>query len=734
MRVELTERSFVLSPGSSIVVEIDVFNTGDTIDGVRAHIIGLDSGWVTASPDQLALFPETNGRMQLRVTLPAEFPAGEHTVTVEVTSSVNVNDIVYADINLSVVPITNASMMLLPAVVLGKAKGRFTVMAENNGNTPVSLSFIGTDPERAVRFTFEPPVAEVAPGETLGTNLIVKGKRRLLGGNTNHAVTVLAEMGTEQLETQGTFTQRPVIGRGILTILGLAAIVALWAFVFLFGLSKVLERDELAKSVPASFFASSASAAGGTPAGAVNKQGAAGTDLGGSINGVVTALSTSQGVGRITVEAIRPSKNGPVLVSSAASQQDGNYAIEGLLPGTYALRFSAPGFKDVWYPTGTSITDAKQITVQATSQTKGINVTVEGLPGSISGKVDPGFATSTIPVTVTVRQLQGDVPGPPLGSATTDALQQYTVSNLPTPGTFELTYSASGFQSTTERDDLGGGEQLATNTVRMTADPGSISGVVTDGTNKLGGVIVTAIAEGQNLTSATPTSGAVGVFTINGLASPQTYLMTFTKPGFGAETITVDLGPGQNRNDIVVVLVGGTGSVSGEAFDSNGSSPLGDATVTVAGGTTSLTTKTITSGSLAGTYIVSGLPTPGNYTVTISAPGHATQTVPIALGSSGLAQGVNATLPSTLAKISGTVAGSDAPGGLANATITVTDGLTTRTATSATVPTGFYSVVALNPGSYTVTMSAAGYKSKTTLITIAPGVDQILNVTLDKAT
>jgi hypothetical protein len=161
---------------------------------------------------------------------------------------------------------------------------------------------------------------------------------------------------------------------------------------------------------------------------------------------------------------------------------------------------------------------------------------------------------------------------------------------------------------------------------------------------------------------------------------------------------------------------------------------LGDATVTVAGGTTSLTTKTITSGSLAGTYIVSGLPTPGNYTVTISAPGHATQTVPIALGSSGLAQGVNATLPSTLAKISGTVAGSDAPGGLANATITVTDGLTTRTATSATVPTGFYSVVALNPGSYTVTMSAAGYKSKTTLITIAPGVDQILNVTLDKAT
>ena len=50
-----------------------------------------------SGPDQLALFPETSGRMQLRVTLPPEFPAGDHTVTVEVTSSVNGNDVAYAD-------------------------------------------------------------------------------------------------------------------------------------------------------------------------------------------------------------------------------------------------------------------------------------------------------------------------------------------------------------------------------------------------------------------------------------------------------------------------------------------------------------------------------------------------------------------------------------------------------------------------------------------------------------
>jgi len=742
MRIELAERSFVLSPGSSVVVDIDVFNTGDTIDGVTARIIGLDIDWVASTPAQLALFPETNGRLQLRITLPPEFPAGDHTVTVEVTSSVNRQDVAYADIDLSVVPVTKASMMLVPAVVIGKSKGKFTIMTENTGNTPVSLSFVGTDPERAVRFRFEPPSVDVPAGETLGTTLHVRGKRRLWGGDTGHPITILADNGKEQLEAQGTFSQRPIVSRGPLTIVILMMVVALWAFAFLFGLSKVLGRDQLAKSVPASFFASAPGGAGGTPSGAVNKQGAAAAGLGGSVGGTVNALSTSQGVGRITVEAIRESKNGPVLVSSAASQEDGTYALEGLLPGVYKLRFTSAGFKEVWFPAGTSIDAAKPITVTATNQTKGINVTIEGLPGSLSGKVDPGFATGTVPVAVSVRKIVNSVIDPsPIGGGATDALNQFLVSNIPTPGTYELTFNAPGYQTTTITQDVKGGEQLVTNTVRLSAKPGSIAGIVTDGTNPLGGVVVTAIADGRALTSATPTTGAVGQFAIQGLTSPQTYLMTFSKDGFGGATITVDLGPGQDLNTVSVVLTGGVGSVSGRAFDTDGTTGLGDVTVTVAGGTTSLTTKTLTAGSV-GTYIVSGLPTPGNYTVTFTKAGHSTQTLPVALGSSGLAQNINATLPSTLAKLSGTITCDTSPpapancsvaGFHTNATITVTDGSTTRTATSATSPPGFYTVVGLAPGPYSVTVSAPGYKSKTTLITITAGIDQTLDTFLVKA-
>ena len=82
MRIELANRSVTLSPGSTGLVDVDVFNTGDTIDGVTGRIFDLDGASVSSSPTQLALFPETSGRLQLQIALPPEFPAGTHVVTV----------------------------------------------------------------------------------------------------------------------------------------------------------------------------------------------------------------------------------------------------------------------------------------------------------------------------------------------------------------------------------------------------------------------------------------------------------------------------------------------------------------------------------------------------------------------------------------------------------------------------------------------------------------------------
>jgi hypothetical protein len=742
MRIELVTRSITLTPGSTGTVDLDVFNTGETIDGVTGRIVGLDEACegmsgstprVASSPDQLALFPDTSGRLQLRVTLPAEFPAGTHVFPVEVVSSVDPSSTGSADLEMIVEPLTRAELVLVPAALRGTRKGRFTLQCENTGNTPVSLSFTATDPERALRYEFEPSTLEVPPGQKVNGGLNVQGRRPLFGHDASRPITVLGENVDLQLEAHATFSQRAEFPRGLLTMLALAAIVSLWAGALLLGLSKVLSQDSPGKAVPASFFAGvpggvngDGNGNGNAPPGAVSKTGAASKDLGGTVTGTVRAANTQAGVGRITVEAIREGKNGPQLVSSAATQDDGTYAVPGLLPGRYEMRFSASGYQDTWYTSASDIAGAQPVLVQAVSQTKGVDATVTGLPGSISGKVDPGASAAPVPVSVSIRPIVDNVPGPALSTTQTDASQQFSINSLATPGSYELTFSAPGYQPTTSDEQLQGGEALVTNTVELSAGGGSITGLVTDGVNPLGGVVVTAIAGDTSVSSATPTSGSIGRYTIGGLASPQTYLLTFSLNGFGSETAAVDLAPGENRTGVDIVLTGGTGSVSGRAVDEAGNG-IGDVVVTITGGSTSLTTHTLTAGA-QGSYFLSGLPTPGDYAVTFTAPGRATQTVPVLLSSSGLATNVNATLPSTLAILQGNVINGSTGAGLSGATITVTDGTNVRTTTSADAPTGgFFEIDGLQPGTYAVTIDATGFNQRTSLVTLGAGENRVLD-------
>ena len=113
------------------------------------------------------------------------------------------------------------------------------------------------------------------------------------------------------------------------------------------------------------------------------------------------------------------------------------------------------------------------------------------------------------------------------------------------------------------------------NTVRLGAATGSISGTVrsSDGT-PLGNVVVTVTSGDIEREATTPTAGNVGTFLVDGLETPRTYVLTFTREGFSGETIALDLGAGENRTGVDATLIGGTGTVSGTVTDVAGQ-PLG---------------------------------------------------------------------------------------------------------------------------------------------------------------
>lgn len=776
MRVATEHRTLIADPGASVDVVVDVVNTGDLIDGVTARVVGLEAAVVRAEPEVLPLFPGANGQITLTIELPASQPAGLHPVTVEVISHVSGTTRRHLDLELSVAAQPGLRLSRQPSLVRARRGARYVLAVENTGNVALDVMLSATSPDRCAS-RFNPASMRTAPGTVTPVMLGVKGPRMITGAEVDRVVTIglvgrradtipaMEETETEpELTDQTTVVlkQRPLISRGLLTALILLAIIALWAGVFLLGLTQVFSGDPVTKTAPASYFPVSAATgdgkggrgakggAGSAPAGATPKTGLVSPSVGGSISGTVTAKSNNAAVGRILVQAYRMGRKGPVLVSSAATQSDGSYTLAGLFPATYWLKFSADGFATTWEPSnpggtsgtsnavdtgGTSGHDQVQlaagssgIQVAAQGKVNGTNAVVRGAPAQISGDVDRGDALDAVTTTVTARMLDGGkATGKPI-TDTTDAGGAYTLSGLKAPGTYELSFTTPGYQVTTQTETVTGGEQRLEPTVLLSAHTGHLTGTVSTGTPKagLGGVTVSTTVDGQDVSVITPTVGSVGTYTFDNLPTPGTYVLTFTAPGHGTATRIVDLGAGEN-GIANVTLTAGTGSVSGTLLGPKGKG-IGGATVTVGGSSSTgleaaPSTTTLTSGSV-GAFTLSGLVAPGSYTLTFTIDGYRPETVPITLSADKAPAAVTAQLKTQLVKLWGTVS---TPNGktYAGATVVVTDGThTSQTASSdpdATLSHGGYLFPSLEPGTYSVTVRAPGYGQQTALVTLTSG-------------
>jgi len=286
--------------------------------------------------------------------------------------------------------------------------------------------------------------------------------------------------------------------------------------------------------------------------------------------------------------------------------------------------------------------------------------------------------------------------------------------------------------------DAGQGENgqnpLIMNKIRLRAGVGTISGVVTDGTGPLGGVAVEVSSGDLTLTTATPTVGTVGQFSLPNLPTPGTYLLTFTKEGFGTRTVDVALGPGEDGLPIEVEMSGGTGTVSGTVTDETGAG-VGNATVTINGGPAALVTHTLTGEGRTGFYTVSGLTAPGTYTVTVTAPGFVGATIGVTLSLTGASTGRDVEIASSVGTLRGTVRGqnsAEAPVNVPGVLVSVSDGTDIRTVLTVSEPPGAYVMPGVEAGTYAVTFSLVGYDDYTALVVVTAGRETVTDVTLTK--
>ncbi len=710
MRTAVATSHLRVTPGKPVVLDVEVTNTADIIDGVTATIQGLDSAWVSLMVPVVSLFPEATSTLSLKIDLPTNCLAGEYLVSVRVVSIIDPERFSDHEFWLSVEPLLAASVTMHPSVIVGGSNAVFVASIANEGNVIADLVINTIDETRQLTCVAYPATVSVPAGETHSVEIHVDGPRPWFGQPVSRNVNITVSNADLSIPALATFTQKPRIPRGLLTILILAAIIALWATVFLLVVSLLRNQPDPTKDVAKDFNA------GGS--GEVNLDAVAV-----SISGLVLAESTQQPLPLITVEAFRvPPSGDQILAASTGTAEDGTYSLESLLPGRYKLRFSATGFVEVWYPAATDFGSAAEFPILAGEAAPDKGVQMVGVRGSMAGQViAPENRGAAADISVTI--VQDPIPGQPLPTevpAQVDGTGAFRLGDMITPATYKIQVKATGFETTTFVETLAGGENKVLNTVILGAAAGGFTGVVTDSQGAgLGAVDIVVRSGDFEIATKTPTSGNVGAFKIEALETPRTYTLTFSLDGFTDQTIAVDLGSGETK-PVAVTLLGGQGTVSGLVTDTKGT-PLGGVTANVGCGTFTATTATLTDSGAAGqagTYTVSGVPTPSSCTITFTSREFVSQTVRADLAGSQPVTGLNAILPRALGSVEGTVLNNGTP--IADVIVELTSGTAPRTTVTATAPLGAFRFADVAPGDYTITFRKAGLSTRVAIVTVTP--------------
>ena len=370
-----------------------------------------------------------------------------------------------------------------------------------------------------------------------------------------------------------------------------------------------------------------------------------------------------------------------------------------------------------------------------------------GTGGSVGGKVM--LLTSGAGVGgVTVQAFPASNTATPTATIATAADGAYTLKNL-SVGDYKLRFQGAGFtdlwypSSITADNAKAVAVKAATATtgidVRLGGVPGKLSGTVT-GEDPTGatvslrvpggavGTVAPAAGRGVSAVGQTPTTGpsgsdiggalvvsttvaADGGFHFDSVPSPSAYELIVQKEGFATEVQRITLNAGEERGGIEVLLRKGDGTISGRVLGPSG--PLGGATITATDGSATSATVSLTQDDV-GAFTLRNLPTPATFTVLVSKPGFATQTLTLSLAPAQQLTGVVAALTGGAGSIEGTVRGANGTP-LAGVAVVATNGtLTLTTITSSSDPIGSYKIDGLAvPATYTITFSRADLASTT---------------------
>jgi hypothetical protein len=717
VRVDVTPLRFSAIPGQPALITVQVTNPRPVISGHRLRVLGIDPEWATLDQDTLSLFPDTSGVALVTVTLPEGVPAGVRHLSIEITELTPPGEVAVVDLELTVPAQLGINLSLDPVSLTGGKSATAAVLIENTGNGSSEVELSGTDEDGEVEFRFDPPSPVLGPGQQVLASVLLMAKRPWFGSPKLRTFSVNAGPPRAPVQAFGGWVQRARLSRGALALLGLAAAITIFAVVITASLSQVVNKSNADRDLALAV------------AQAALNPSTVGTA---SISGTVTLLSSGAPIGGVTVQLVLSSDTATPLASTATGNA-GGYTFSNLAAGTYKVEFSGAGFTQIWYADSLGADSATAITLKAGQKVVGVDVRLGGLPASVSGQVVGANASGA---TLTL-ELPPSAPGG-LGSVVTtqtlDASGNFSLTGIPSPSVYDIVISLAGYATATQVVDLAAGETRSGMVITLHQGNGSIAGTISTAAGPLGGATISA-SDGTTTDSSVSltTPGRVGTFVLSSLETPATFTVVVSAGGYSSQTLSISLAAGQQLTGVAVTLYTGVGSISGSVTTANGA-PAGGVTVTASNGQTSVTTVTLSVGTV-GSYSLSGLPVPYTYSVTFSRPDLQSQTRAVVLGATGSATSatVGASMVASTASIYGTVTQT---GGtpLGEISITLTSGSTTYQSVSASVPTpGAFAIDGIAPGTYTISFARTGGLPTSSIVTLSAGQSLLDNPVLAPA-
>ncbi|NJD28503.1 MAG: hypothetical protein FIA92_09420 [Chloroflexi bacterium] len=228
----LEPRTLAVEPGGEATVALTVRNNGSVVDQFTIEVLGDAGAWATAEPPSLSLFPgaQETTRITFRPPRAPSTAAGPMRFGAMVRSKEDPDGSTVEEGMLDVGGFLAPAAELVPRTSHGSRTGRHEIALDNRGNLPLQVALQGVDPDRLVRFDFDPPALSVEPGAAGFAKLLVKPVRTFWRGPAKTRPFQVAVQpdapGSTPLVVDGSYLQESILPWWFLrALLALAALL-----------------------------------------------------------------------------------------------------------------------------------------------------------------------------------------------------------------------------------------------------------------------------------------------------------------------------------------------------------------------------------------------------------------------------------------------------------------------------------------------------------------------------